>query len=123
MALISLILRNWAHEDKQGLFWWCPGCNSAHSIKTSAGGWTYNNNPESPTFYPSVLVTGTEPTIPYEEWKSWFASNPDQPLPSAPTICHSFVTDGKMQFLGDCTHALANTTHKIPNWPSHNLCD
>lgn len=25
-------------------------------------------------------------------------------------VCHSFVTDGRIQFLGDCTHELAGQT-------------
>jgi hypothetical protein len=31
-------------------------------------------------------------------------------------VCHSFVTDGRIQFLGDCTHALANQTFDLPGW-------
>jgi len=27
------------------------------------------------------------------------------------------VVDGRMQFLGDCTHALAGQTVDIPPWP------
>jgi hypothetical protein len=25
-------------------------------------------------------------------------------------LCHTFVTDGQIQYLGDCTHALAGQT-------------
>ena len=32
-------------------------------------------------------------------------------------VCHSFVTDGRIQFLGDCTHKLAGQTVNIPEWP------
>ena len=31
-------------------------------------------------------------------------------------ICHSFVTDGRIQFLGDCTHKLAGQTVDLPDW-------
>lgn len=31
-------------------------------------------------------------------------------------VCHSFVTEGRIQFLGDCTHALANQTVDLPDW-------
>jgi hypothetical protein len=27
-----------------------------------------------------------------------------------------FVTDGRIQFLGDCTHALAGQTVDLPDW-------
>jgi hypothetical protein len=33
-----------------------------------------------------------------------------------PKICHSFITDGRIQFLGDCTHRLAGQTVPIPDW-------
>jgi hypothetical protein len=32
------------------------------------------------------------------------------------SVCHSFVTDGRIQFLGDCTHALAGQTVDLPEW-------
>lgn len=32
------------------------------------------------------------------------------------TICHSYVRNGQMQFLGDCDHALAGQTVDIPDW-------
>ena len=34
-----------------------------------------------------------------------------------PDICHSFVKAGNIQFLGDCTHALAGQTVPLPDWP------
>jgi len=30
--------------------------------------------------------------------------------------CHNFVNDGRIQFLGDCFHALKNQTVDIPDW-------
>jgi hypothetical protein len=32
-------------------------------------------------------------------------------------VCHSFVRDGQIQFLGDCTHALKGQTVERPEWP------
>jgi hypothetical protein len=29
--------------------------------------------------------------------------------------CHSFVTNGKIQFLADCTHKLAGQTVELPD--------
>lgn len=37
-------------------------------------------------------------------------------IPQISKRCHSFVVDGQMQFLGDCTHALAGQTVPIPEW-------
>jgi hypothetical protein len=33
-------------------------------------------------------------------------------------VCHSFVTDGRIQYLGDCTHAMAGQTVDLPDIPS-----
>lgn len=31
-------------------------------------------------------------------------------------LCHSFVTDGKIQFLNDCFHSLKGQTVDLPDW-------
>jgi hypothetical protein len=31
--------------------------------------------------------------------------------------CHVFITNGQIQFLDDCTHALKGQTVPIPAWP------
>jgi hypothetical protein len=33
-----------------------------------------------------------------------------------PEVCHSFIIDGRIQFLGDCDHELASQTVEIPDW-------
>jgi hypothetical protein len=38
-------------------------------------------------------------------------------------VCHSFVVDGRMQFLSDCTHVMAGQTVDIPVWPKPNWSD
>ena len=58
--------------------------------------WGWNGDAEKPTFTPSVLVR--------YNWSD------------GERVCHSFVTDGQIQFLGDCTHALAGQTVDIPAW-------
>lgn len=128
MGLLSPILRNGTDNR---LTWWCPGCDDAHSIQHGAGSgprWGWNGNAEKPTFTPSVLVRsghyadGTDPAAcfickerrenPQEDHGSWACG-----------ICHSFVVDGAMQFLGDCTHAMAGKTVPIPPWPRPNWSD
>jgi hypothetical protein len=81
------------------LLFWCPGCNTAHQIIVDGSrGWTWNEDAVAPTFTPSVLV------------------NKGQAHPGAP-VCHSFVTDGRIRFLGDSTHELAGQTVDLPDWP------
>ena len=101
-----------------GLMFWCPGCNQAHQIKHGNGAgprWGWNGNADKPTFTPSVLVTGVRP-LTDEQHAAWMGG---APLPEAqPMVCHTFVTDGRIQFLGDCTHALAGQTVDLPDWPA-----
>lgn len=58
--------------------------------------WGFNGDLERPTLTPSVLTR-----FPYG-------------LDQVQVVCHSFVTDGRIQFLGDCTHALAGQTVDLP---------
>ncbi|MDE3784891.1 ammonia monooxygenase [Sinorhizobium meliloti] len=102
MAALSRKLRS---VEGGRLMFWCPGCDVAHQVGVGAGPgprWGYNGNPEAPTFTPSVLVT----------YDGADAGKDGAP----PAICHSFVTDGRIQFLSDCTHPLAGRTVDIPDW-------
>ncbi len=79
----------------------CPGCaqydepgsrlHRAHTFRDGPDGWTYNGDGDRPTVSPSILVTG------HDEKR-----------------CHSFVREGRIEFLGDCTHALAGQTVDLP---------
>lgn len=72
---------------------YCPGCKNHHSITSS---WTFNRDYNKPTISPSILVQSASPK-------------------GTKRICHSFVKDGMIQFLGDCTHDLKNQTVEIPD--------
>lgn len=82
----------------------CPGCQSEHRIIAKWGAtsgktsplWSFNGNLESPTFNPSLLVRWE-----FTEEKHGFSEK---------HVCHSFIRDGKIEFLSDCTHALAGKT-------------
>ncbi|WP_339767106.1 DUF6527 family protein [uncultured Pseudosulfitobacter sp.] len=84
----------------------CPGCGYLHQVTVDGSrGWTFNGDGDRPTFSPSVLVrTGSavDPT---------FVDEPGDP----PTVCHSFVTDGRIRFLDDSTHELAGQTVDLPD--------
>lgn len=118
MSALSSILRD---TTDNGLMFWCPGCDGPHRIQHGNGPgprWGWNGNVQKPTFTPSVLVSHdfwTPPVTPenFEQWKA-------QPWAQTKVhhVCHSFVTDGRIQFLGDCTHALAGQTVDIPDWES-----
>lgn len=78
------------HEDRYTFF--CPGCR--HII-------TINNNwkidTKTITIKPSILSKHPRP------------DKPDY-------VCHSFITNGEIKFLCDCTHDLKNKTVPLPEF-------
>ena len=52
--------------------------------------WTWNGDTELPTLRPSILTKGADA--------------------SGDHVCHSWVNEGKVKFLNDCTHELAGQT-------------
>lgn len=74
---------------------WCEGCNGYHGVWTehpnphTGAKWSFNGDLVKPTFNPSIVVSGEG------------------------TMCHSFVRDGKIEYLGDCTHELAGKTIEL----------
>ena len=98
----------------------CPGCQEEHQISVNPGRWTWNQNPEMPTFNPSVLVRsghfveerGNKSTC----WCTYAAEHPEEKDLPRCHRCHSFVRDGKIQFLADSSHALAGKTVDLPEW-------
>ncbi|MFD6316924.1 DUF6527 family protein [Methylorubrum thiocyanatum] len=104
----------------------CPGCNEMHVVAADPSNpmpngakWGFNGNYDRPTFTPSVLVR-TGHHVPGHSagpcWCTYNAEHPEEPAPFACTVCHSFVTDGQIQFLSDCTHALAGQTVPLPSF-------
>jgi hypothetical protein len=128
MGLISKRLCKAADgEGGEFLSFWCPGCNDVHTVKVAGGSrpqWGYNGNPESPTFTPSVLVRSGHHVPGYDGGGCWCDFNAEQiamgesPSKFACGVCHSFVTDGRIQFLSDCTHGLAGQTVELPEFPA-----
>lgn len=93
----------------------CPGCDCAHQVTVEGGfanAWGFNGNGDAPTFTPSVLVTGKRRITDDEHARIMAGETIDLP----DTICHSFVTDGNIQFLADCTHVLAGQTVPLPDF-------
>lgn len=85
-------VRIWNRNGKIfGYMIFCPGCKWEHLLDL---GWTFNGNLEKPTFSPSLLVHNSPP--------------PDG-------RCHSFIADGKIRFLDDCTHELKGQTVGLPD--------
>lgn len=121
MAALGKFLRS---IEGGGLAFWCPGCKSAHAIRHGPGSgprWMWNGSVDMPTFTPSVKVTSGHHTPQWKPgdpcWCTYRAEDPEDDPDFKCTICHTFVTDGKIQFLGDCTHDLAGKTVGMVPWP------
>lgn len=85
------------------LTFYCTGCNSRHMVRHGEGvgpRWCWNGDADLPTLFPSVLVT----------YNGSDAGKNGAP----PAVCHSFVKDGQIQYLTDCTHHLAGKTVELP---------
>lgn len=105
-----------------GLMFRCPGCGEAHQVLVGQGPgprWGYNGNADRPTFTPSVLVRSGHFAEGRQGKDCWctFEERTGREAPFACRVCHSFVTDGRIHFLSDCTHALAGQTVELPDWP------
>lgn len=94
--------RIWTGGGSKGLMFWCPGCDHIHSIVIEgSNAWGFNQDYDQPTITPSILVTA-----PHRDDGS--------------ERCHSFITNGKIQFLSDCSHKLKDQTVDLPGqevWP------
>lgn len=103
------------HYD--ALVFWCPGCEfegddgekqgGAHMLPVTDPGdgrpqWTFNGDVERPTLSPSILSKVDFRRVRGEV---------------SPLVCHSFMRAGQLEFLGDCTHALAGQTVPLPPLP------
>lgn len=110
-------------RTNNGYAFWCPGCKEAHFVSVGVDGrpcWTYNEDPKAPTFSPSVLVTCGHYMAEHKSkkcWCTWNAEHPDDPTDFKCFRCHTFVTLGRIQFLSDCSHELANKTVDMVPFP------
>lgn len=88
-----------ARLDASGtlLLFHCPGCDQMHGVPVRGErAWGWNGSLELPTLTPSILI----------RWTHGEAHEP--------RICHSFLNEGRLQLLADCTHRLAGSTVDLP---------
>jgi hypothetical protein len=117
MAALSKKLRS---VEGGRIMFWCPGCDGAHAIGVGVGEgprWEFNGDFDAPTFRPSVLVRSGHYAdgTPAEDCHLCKRAAARNVKPFC-SICHSYVDDGRIQFLGDSTHALAGQTVDIPDF-------
>ena len=93
-------------EEKGKYEFWCFGCKMHHFIDNK---WKIdlNNN----TISPSVLVKGVNNSDEWETDKNGdFIFENGKAKGCIKVVCHSFVRNGQIQYLNDCTHGLAGKT-------------
>lgn len=95
---------------------WCPGCACAHHVRVvptpeHPQPWEWNNDKINPTINPSVLTVYTKLTE-LGERQAEMSPIPEK-LDSVGVRCHLFVKNGFIEYLNDCTHALAGKTVKM----------
>lgn len=99
----------------------CPGCSFNHVLNVDAHNrpaWGFNGNAESPTITPSIRAmsghyVGGRTSA--EECLWCGPKREDDDCRDLCYVCHSFVTDGKIQFLSDSTHHLSGQTVDLPD--------
>jgi hypothetical protein len=74
----------------------CPACNCWHMVSSELNGHGFNGDYEKPTLTPSVMWNGYSP------------------LHKRVVKCHSFVLNGVIQFLTDCTHQFGGRMVELP---------
>lgn len=93
MPLSREIILTKIHKPRRNFeeyVFWCPGCDYSHGIKIPP--WEFDGDLNNPTIGGSILAQGT-----YR--------------------CHSYVKNGRIQFLDDCNHKLVGQTVDLPKWP------
>jgi hypothetical protein len=120
MGQLSPILRSVDWGGRPALSFWCPGCDESHVVTIKRPGdergWEWNCSITKPTFTPSILVTSGH-YMPNWQGPGCYCDKKDEDDQwFSCSRCHSYVTDGKIQFLDDCTHDLKGQTVDLPEW-------
>lgn len=103
------------------LLFWCPACAEAHQVRVDGDGrprWGFNGDPQRPTLTPSVLVR-SGCFVPEHKGQCWCSSKDPEGEDWGFTCaqCHFYLTDGRLHFLSDCSHALAGQVVELPDFP------
>lgn len=126
MGRLSSKLRNLISPSGQrSLAYFCPGCKDYHVIPIEPGSkdsWSWNGDAEKPSFNHSVDVKTGHFMKEHKPGSScWCTYNKEHPEDAEDGFecihCHSYVTDGMIRFLTDCTHSLVGQTVPLPDLP------
>jgi hypothetical protein len=94
----------------------CPGCNCEHAFDDR---WQFNQDFEKPTISPSYLIM-YDYSSPENNNKSKAFYKKHNRYPTRAElpydlheVCHSFIRNGMIEFLNDCTHLLKGQTVEL----------
>lgn len=99
MRLLSPVLM--VSDSGLSVYIQCPGCRILHPIAIDPKAhplgqkWSWNGDAKAPTFSPSLLCSDHYPAA----------------------RCHSFIRNGRIEFLNDCFHELRGTTVPLARIP------
>lgn len=96
----------------RGYSHWCPACEEMHAFAVdeafkNGARWSFDGNLDAPTFSPSMNIrTGrfADPNFVDAEG-------------DLSRVCHYFLRNGHLEFLGDCTHGMKGQTVPLPELP------
>ena len=121
--MISHLIKDAFGKGEDALKFQCPGCDIFHVVPvTGPRAWGWNQSTERPTLTPSIRIGYVKepPLDPVtNDFKrgtyGQYLKGPDGRLLGAKDmVCHSFVTDGQIQYCSDSTHDLAGKTVPLP---------
>lgn len=101
----------------------CPACGTYHVFddkvnsaraKMRGGGWDFNGDVDRPTFSPSMLMRTNFDIAAFSRAEKAGRALPVD-MPKIDYVCHSYVREGRIEFLGDCTHDMRGQTHELPD--------
>ncbi len=97
---------------QNGIGHWCPGCEEMHVITNS---WSFDGNFDSPTFNPSVKITGKQTIKVNGKWVGDWVRDINGNV--IDFCCHYFLHNGNLQFCNDSTHLYAGKTIPLQSLP------
>lgn len=95
--------------DPTMFMYWDIATDSANAFWTAPAGthnaqWTWNKDYDKPTVTPSILNSCQCVVL-------------DNGTRISPYVNHIFIRDGQIEYLSDCTHALAGKTVDMVDFP------
>lgn len=90
--------------------------------REETGKWSWNGDTEKPTLKPRLLVRSGHHAPSFDPkkggcWCTYYKENPNDTPVFHCFICHSWINDGRVQFLPDSTHELRGKTVDLLDVP------